>query len=223
MRARPSSHECLTTQPHHRVEASFRSERREPGVDTAAFTGYAHEPACKRRHCAEQQVHFDARTFAREAVFETLSVAMGFQVVERQLDLHAPPVQRDQLSRAEVQRRGGHQQPRLAFALCVFAAVGIACWRALPIAVLASFGRLGMQHHTRRQWLAARYFHGTKVAWHRRRQAVHGFARHPLIRLIWHVDGHPPLGTKPNGNWPSSSERASHGLTDHQPAHTQNF
>jgi len=68
VRTRPSSHECLTTQPHHRVEASFRSERREPGVEAATFAGHAHQPASKSRHRAEQQEHFDACTFAREAV-----------------------------------------------------------------------------------------------------------------------------------------------------------
>src|SRR3546814_20605133 len=88
---------------------------------------------------------------------------MGFQITERQLDLHASPVQRDQLARTERQRRRGHQQPWFALTLCVLATVGIARRHALPVAMLATFRRLGVQHHPRRQWLAARPLHGPEV------------------------------------------------------------
>lgn len=102
-RIAPTSHQRFTAEAHHGVEAARGAE--------------GCQPAGERSQGVEQQQHRDARAFAGEAVFKTLAVTVGFEVTERQFDLHASGVQGHELVSGQFGEFGrSGQQPRLAFA-----------------------------------------------------------------------------------------------------------
>lgn len=108
------SDERLPADAQDGVEPSCGVYGQQPTRNTGGFTCQTRQPTGEDRHGVHQQRDFDAPTHSRQTVLEALSVAMRFQVAERQLDLHAARIQCDQLPRREQQRRRGNQQPRVA-------------------------------------------------------------------------------------------------------------
>src|SRR5690606_31446589 len=103
----------------------------------------------ERGECADQQQDLQASATARQAVLEALAVAVGFEVPERQLDLHPARVQADQLP--GVGRRQGWRtddQPRLALTGgCLATGRAARDLLRMPlVAVLAALPGLGVHH-----------------------------------------------------------------------------
>lgn len=79
------------------VELARAVDRAEPLVDTGGFASKSCQPACKRSQRMDEQQDLKPLTAPGQAVLHALPVAMGFEVAERQLDLHPARVEIHQL------------------------------------------------------------------------------------------------------------------------------
>jgi len=150
-----------------RVELAFGLDRQQPLGDARRLAPYACQPAGERCQCADQQQDLQASAASRQVVLEALAVTVGFEVAERQFDLHPARVEADELSRARC-RQGWRtdDQPWLALTSGRLATGRAArdLFRTPFVAVLAALSGLGVHDETTGEWIATVALHHRQFA-----------------------------------------------------------